>query len=83
VIGLVARQGARIVGAGLVLGLAGAAALGRTVGSMIEAVGAYDALTWSVVPLVLGAAGFLACWLPARRATSIDPVVALREDAEG
>ena len=77
---LVARQGARLVGAGLLLGLIGAALLGSTMSSLVHGVSPRDGVTYIVVPVVLGLVSILACYLPARRATGIDPVVALRED---
>ncbi len=77
---LVARQGARLVGAGLLLGLIGAALLGNTMSSLLHGVSPRDGLTFVVVPVVLGLVALLACYVPARRATGIDPVVALRED---
>ena len=77
---LVARQGARLVGAGLMLGLIGAALLGSAMSSLVHGVSPRDGVTYIVVPLVLGLVSLLACYLPARRATGIDPVAALREE---
>jgi ABC-type antimicrobial peptide transport system permease subunit len=77
---LVARQGARLVGTGLLLGLIGAALLSETMGSLIHGVNPFDVLTYSAVPVVLALVAAVACYVPARRATGIDPVVALRED---
>ena len=66
--------------AGLVLGLAGAAALSRSLQSLLFGVGATDPATFSLVALTLLAVAALACWIPARRATRVDPVIALRNE---
>ena len=68
------------MGAGLLLGLIGAALLGSTMSSLVHGVSPRDGVTYIVVPLVLGLVSLLACYLPARRATGIDPVAALREE---
>lgn len=77
VLRMVLRQGIWIVGAGLVIGLASAFAAGRAVNSFLMVSGA-DPLTFSVVPILLAAVALWACYIPARRATKIDPMVALR-----
>jgi len=76
---LVLRQGAALAGVGLVLGLAGAIALTRFLGAQLYEVGTLDLRTFVAVPIFLGAIALLACWIPARRATRVDPVQALRE----
>ena len=76
---LVLRQGAALAAAGLALGVAGAFALTRFLGSQLYGVGTTDLRTFVVVPVVLGAVALVACYVPARRATRIDPVHALRE----
>ena len=78
VVALVFRQGAALVTVGAVLGLLAAAASSRVLESFLFGVTADDRLTFVAAPLVLVAAAFVACWLPARRATRIDPVQALR-----
>ncbi|HEX3644758.1 MAG TPA: ABC transporter permease [Vicinamibacterales bacterium] len=80
VLGLVLRQGLVLTGAGVAAGLVGAAALTRLMASLLFGIGATDAVTFSTVPLVLIAVAFLACYLPALRATRVDPVVALRNE---
>jgi predicted permease len=76
---LVLRQGVLLTAVGLALGLAGAFALTRFLASQLYDVGATDPRTFVAVPLLLGAVAVLACYIPARRATRIDPVEALRE----
>ena len=80
VMSLVMRQGALLVGLGLVIGLAGALASGRLLASFLTGVGGSDPATLGIVALVLAAAALLACWLPALRATRVDPMVALRNE---
>jgi putative ABC transport system permease protein len=75
---LVLGHGARITGIGIVVGLAGAAALTRLLGSLLYEVSATDPATFAGAALVLGATALLACYLPARRAGRVDPVIALR-----
>jgi putative ABC transport system permease protein len=75
---LVLGEGARLVGLGLVVGLAGAVAVTRLLGALLFDVGARDPLTLAGVALVLALFSLIACWLPARRAARVDPVVALR-----
>ena len=75
---LVVRQGGVLVAAGGVLGLLAAAASTRVVASMLFGVTATDVLTFAGATAVLLAAGLLACWLPARRATRVDPMQVLR-----
>ncbi len=76
----VLRDGLVAVGIGLVAGLAGAAALTRLMRSMLFQVDALDPVTFAVVPAVLLGVAALACWLPARRAMSIDPIEILRQE---
>jgi putative ABC transport system permease protein len=78
VLGLVLRQGMSLVGAGVVAGLAGAAGLTRLIAGLLYGVGALDAATFLATPLILSAVALLACYLPARRATRVDPASALR-----
>jgi putative ABC transport system permease protein len=64
--------------AGIAIGLIGAFVLTRLMSSLLFGVKASDPLTFVTVPLVLGLVALLACLIPARRATRIDPLVALR-----
>lgn len=76
----VMRQGLALVAAGLALGMAGAAMLTRVIESLLFGVESDDALTYIACALLLIATGAAACYVPARRATRIDPMVALRMD---
>jgi len=71
-------QGMRLVLLGLVIGLGGALVLTRLMASLLFGVSTTDVATFVVVALVLTVVGVLACYLPARRATRVDPLVALR-----
>jgi len=75
---MVLRHGTLMAVTGIVLGLAVALALARLITSLLFQVSATDPPTFSVVPLVLIAVALLACYIPARRATRVDPLVALR-----
>jgi putative ABC transport system permease protein len=74
------RQGMSLAGIGATLGVAGALALGRFINSLLFEVEASDPATLAVAALALLGAALLACWIPARRATRIDPLIALRSE---
>jgi putative ABC transport system permease protein len=76
--GMVIRMGLRLVGIGVGLGLIASLALGRVIATQLWGVSAYDPWTLVSVPVVLLITGLVACWLPARRAARVDPLVALR-----
>jgi predicted permease len=80
VLWMVMKQGAHMIAAGLVLGMAGALALGRVLSSQIPEVAAADPLVLAGAALTLTVAALAASWLPARRAARIDPLEALRQD---
>ena len=80
VLRLVVGQGMRFVGLGLLLGLIGVFACTRLLQSMLFGVGATDLPTMLVITVILTAVAFVACLLPARRATLVDPVQALRAE---
>ena len=78
VLALVVRQGAVLVVAGSIVGLAAAALSSRVLESFVYGVTTDDRLTFVAAPLVLVAAALVACWLPARRATLVEPMRTLR-----
>ena len=78
VLGLVIRQGMMLAGAGMALGLVGALLTTRFLSAMLYAVQATDAATFGAVALLLAAVALGAAYIPARRATKVDPMVALR-----
>jgi putative ABC transport system permease protein len=80
VLGLVLRQGLRLTVPGLLIGGVIALAVARMAGGMLVNVNASDPLTFVAAMAFLGLVTALACYLPARRATRVDPVVALRND---
>ncbi|HKQ52489.1 MAG TPA: ABC transporter permease [Pyrinomonadaceae bacterium] len=78
VLRLVVWQGMRMALVGICLGVAGAFVVTRVMSSFLFGVSATDSLTFVGVSLLLAVVSFLACYLPARRATKVDPMVALR-----
>jgi putative ABC transport system permease protein len=78
VLRMVLGQGMRVALIGIVIGLGAAFVLTRLLTSMLFEVSATDPRTFSIVAALLGAVAFFACYIPARRATKVDPLVALR-----
>jgi putative ABC transport system permease protein len=78
VLRLVLREGMTPVAAGILIGLAGAAILARGMRSLLFGVDAFDPLTFGAVALALTAVALAACYLPARRAMTVDPATSLR-----
>ena len=77
---LIMAHGLGLTVAGLLLGLAGAFSLTRFLSSLLYGMGALDPLTLGAVVLLLASAASLACWLPARRASRLEPLAALRSE---
>ena len=77
---MILKQGGRLIVIGLVLGFAAALALGRAIASQIYQVSAADPAVFAIALAGLASAALLASWLPARRASRIDPMNALREE---
>jgi putative ABC transport system permease protein len=80
VLGMVVGQGMRLAIIGLAIGLAGSFALTKVMATLLFGITATDPLTFAAVPAVLGAVALLACYVPARRATRVDSMVALRHE---
>ena len=74
----VIRQGLWLTGAGVLVGVAGALALTRTIKSLLFEVSATDPVVFTAIPVLLVLVALLACYIPARRATKVDPLIALR-----
>ena len=69
-----------LVGVGLVIGLAGSLAAARVLRTLLFETDVYDPLTFAIVPLVLAVVSLAACYVPARRAAVVDPMVTLRTE---
>ena len=80
VVRMVVGEGMRIVAIGVAIGLAGSLGATRLLRSQLFGVGPTDVLTFTVVTVLLAFVAMLACFLPARRASRVDPMVALRTD---
>jgi putative ABC transport system permease protein len=78
VLRMVVRTGLRLVVAGIAIGIGMSLALGRTMGAQLVSVTVYDPPTLAATTLLLTIAGAAACWMPARRASRVDPMIALR-----
>jgi predicted permease len=78
--GMVLREGLRTILTGVALGLVMGVAVGRLLSAVFVDVEAFDPVAFSVAPIALVAAAMLACWIPARRATKIAPMSALRTE---
>ncbi|MGO9895954.1 MAG: ABC transporter permease [Bryobacteraceae bacterium] len=77
---LIVLEGVRMVVIGAIVGLLVALAISRSVAGMLVVTNPRDGMTFVLVPAILILVGVMACWLPARRATRIDPAKALREE---
>ena len=78
VLGLVVGHGMRLTLVGVSIGLMGALALTRFVNSLLFEIKPFDPLTFLTVTVILPGVALFSCWLPARRAARVDPMVALR-----
>jgi ABC-type antimicrobial peptide transport system permease subunit len=77
---LIVGQGLKLILSGIVIGLVSALALQRVIGKLLYGVSPTDPLTFTVISFLLIAVALLACWIPARRATKVDPLAALRSE---
>jgi putative ABC transport system permease protein len=77
VLGLILRHGMMLTALGVLAGIAGALGATRLLANLLYGVTASDPATFVTIALLLGAVAFLACYLPARRAAKLDPVIAL------
>jgi ABC-type antimicrobial peptide transport system permease subunit len=77
---MVLRQGTELTIAGVVAGLLGAIGLTRVMASLLFGVSTTDVMTFATVPVILIATALLATYIPALRATRVDPTIALREE---
>jgi ABC-type antimicrobial peptide transport system permease subunit len=78
VLKLMIREGMTLTLGGALLGLGGALALTRLMKTLLFGVSPTDPLTFAAITLLLTLVSLLACWIPARRATKVDPMTALR-----
>jgi ABC-type antimicrobial peptide transport system permease subunit len=78
VFALVLKQGAAVVLTGMAIGLAGAYVVTRLMSSLLYKVSATDPATFVFISALLAAVAFAACYIPARRAMKVDPMIALR-----
>jgi predicted permease len=75
---MITRQGMRLAAVGVVIGMLLSLALAKVLSSLLIGISGYDVTTFILVPTLLAAVALVACYLPARRATKVDPLVALR-----
>jgi putative ABC transport system permease protein len=80
VLNLVAKQGMRLAAIGVAIGLVAATVLTRLMSQLLFRVSTTDAVTFLAVPVLLLVVAAIACYIPARRATKVDPLVALRNE---
>jgi putative ABC transport system permease protein len=75
---LILSRGMTVVGVGIILGLAASSLVGRSLSALLFGVSPFDPISLAGASMMLAAASALACYFPARRATKVDPMVALR-----
>lgn len=77
---LILRQGMLLAGIGIAIGIAAAYGLTRVLSGLLFGVKSTDPLTYVMVAMILGAVALAAAFIPARRATQVDPILALRQE---
>jgi putative ABC transport system permease protein len=77
---MIVGEGMKLAGVGIVIGVAGALGLSRLVTALLFGVKPYDPWTFVSVVAVLALVALAACWIPAQRATRVDPLLALRHE---
>ena len=77
---MVVRQGMKLVVIGILVGLGGAVAATRLLRKLLFGVSSIDPVTFTLIPILLFAVALLACYIPARRAAKVDPMVALENE---
>ena len=80
VMAMIVAQGMAMAAAGAAVGVVSALLLTRLMSSLLFGVSAADPITFAAIPLLLAAVAFVACYVPARRATRVDPLAALRTE---
>jgi len=75
---MILALGGKQLAIGMLIGLGAAFGLTRVLSALLVQVSPTDPLTFAAISLLLGSIGGIACWLPARKATQIDPMIALR-----
>ncbi|MBA2242679.1 MAG: FtsX-like permease family protein [Chthoniobacterales bacterium] len=80
IVQMMLQQGMRMLGIGLLIGFVAALATSRVLRSVLFQVSATDPLVYVGVSLLLGVAAAIACWIPARRASRVDPIITLRAE---
>ncbi len=78
ILGMVVRQALALTAAGIAIGLGSAFALTRVMSTLLYGINATDAFTFVTTPLLLGTIAIIASYVPARRASKLDPMIALR-----
>ena len=78
VLKMITKQGMWLAGVGVVIGMVLSLALVRVLSSLLIGVSGYDPVIFVLVPLLLASVAFVASYLPARRATKVNPLIALR-----
>jgi putative ABC transport system permease protein len=80
ILGLVLKEGMMLVGIGIAVGLTTAFLVTRLLASFLYGISAMDAFTFTGIPLILTMVALAACYMPARRAMKVDPILALRSE---